>query len=141
TDTSFQRYILGASLPFPLPWLIAAAAGGALAYAVGTFALRPERRDYQAMVMLVVSIIASILVVSQGSWFNGQNGLAAIPKPFQSSLSLDEIGYGRFYLALTAVTVALVYLLVNRLTASPWGRRLRAMRENPEALQSLGVNV
>ncbi len=34
--------------------------------------------------MLVVSIIASILVVSQGSWFNGQSGLAAIPKPFQA---------------------------------------------------------
>jgi branched-chain amino acid transport system permease protein len=138
---SFQQYIFGASLPFPLPWLLAAAAGAVLALVVGSFALRPTRRDYQAMVMLVVSIVASTLVVSQGSWFNGQNGLADIPKPFQSSFNLDEVGYGRFYLALTAVTVALVYLLVHRLTASPWGRRLRAMRENPEAIQSLGVNI
>jgi len=138
---SFQQYILGASLPFPLPWLLAAAAGAVLALVVGSFALRPARRDYQAMVMLVVSIVASTLVVSQGSWFNGQNGLAAVPKPFQSWINLDEVGYGRFYLALTAVTVALIYLLVHRLTASPWGRRLRAMRENPEALQSLGVNI
>src|SRR5216683_2058232 len=124
-----------------LPWLLAAAAGAVLAFVVGSFALRPKRRDYQAMVMLVVSIIASTLVVSQGSWFNGQNGLAAIPKPFQGALNLDEIGYGRFYLAVTAATVGLVYLLIHRLTGSPWGRRLRAMRENPEALASLGVNV
>jgi branched-chain amino acid transport system permease protein len=141
TGAAYQRYILGASLPFPLPWLLAAAAGAVLAFAVGTFAMRPARRDYQAMVMLVVSIIASTLIVSQGSWFNGQNGLFAIPKPFQASLNLAEIGYGWFYLAVTAATVGLVYLLIHRLTGSPWGRRLRAMRENPEALASLGVNV
>jgi branched-chain amino acid transport system permease protein len=138
---SFQQYILGASLPFPLPWLAAAAVGGLLALAVGTFALRPERRDYQAMVMLVVSIIASILVVSQGSWFNGNNGLAAIPKPFQSKVGYGLISYGWFYVGLTAVTVALVYLLIHRITRSPWGRQLRAMRDNPDALEALGVDV
>ena len=139
--TSFQHYILGASLPFPLPWLLAAAAGGLLALLVGTFALRPERRDYQAMVMLVVSIIASILVVSQGGWFNGQNGLAAVPKPFQTQVGYDLVGYGWFYVGLTAVAVVLVYVLIHRITQSPWGRQLRAMRENAEALEALGVNV
>jgi branched-chain amino acid transport system permease protein len=141
TGISFQQYILGASLPFPLPWLLATAVGAGLAFAVGLFALRPERRDYQAMVMLVVSLIASILVVSQGSWFNGQNGLAAIPKPFQSKVGYGLISYGWFYVALTAATVVLVYFVIHRITGSPWGRRLRAMRENTEALEALGVNV
>jgi branched-chain amino acid transport system permease protein len=141
TGISFQQYILGASLPFPLPWIVATVVGGGLAYAVGTFAFRPQRRDYQAMVMLVVSIIASILVVSQGSWFNGQSGLAAIPKPFQAHISFNLVTYGWFYVALTAATVALVYILVHRLTGSPWGRQLRAMRENGEALEALGVDV
>lgn len=139
--SSFQQYILGASLPFPLPWLAAAAVGAGLAFAVGTFALRPERRDYQAMVMLVVSIIASILVVSQGSWFNGNNGLAAVPKPFQAQVGYDLVGYGWFYAGLTAIVVILVYLFVHRITRSPWGRQLRAMRENAEALEALGVNT
>jgi branched-chain amino acid transport system permease protein len=141
TGLSFQQYILGASLPFPLPWIAATAVGGLLAFVVGTFALRPERRDYQAMVMLVVSIIASILVVSQGKWFNGQNGLAAIPKPFQSKIGYGLINYGWFYVALTAVVVVLVFVLVHLVTSSPWGRRLRAMRENAEALEALGVNT
>ena len=141
TSLGFQKYILGATLPFPLPWLAATAVGGLLAFVVGTFALRPERRDYQAMVMLVVSIIASILVVSQGSWFNGQNGLAAIPKPFQSKVGYGLITYGWFYVALTAAVVVLVYVLVHLITSSPWGRRLRAMRENAEALEALGVNI
>ena len=141
TSLSFQQYILGASLPFPLPWLLAAAVGGLLSFLVGTFAFRPERRDYQAMVMLVVSIIASILVVSQGSWFNGQSGLAAIPKPFQAKVGYDLVGYGWFYVALTAAVVIVVYFLISRITAAPWGRRLRAMRENSEALEALGVHV
>jgi branched-chain amino acid transport system permease protein len=93
------------------------------------------------MVMLVVSIIAATLVVSQGGWFNGNYGLVAIPKPFQDALNLDLLGYGWFYVGLTAVVVAVVYAFVHRLTGSPWGRRLRAMRENPEALEALGVNV
>jgi branched-chain amino acid transport system permease protein len=42
---------------------------------------------------------------------------------------------------MTAVVVLLVYLLVDRLTGSPWGRKLRAMREHPDALSSLGVNI
>jgi branched-chain amino acid transport system permease protein len=79
--------------------------------------------------------------VSQGSWFNGQNGLAAIPKPFQAKVGTGLVSYGWFYVALTAVVVGLVYVLVDRITASPWGRRLRAMRENEEALEALGVNV
>jgi branched-chain amino acid transport system permease protein len=91
TGASFQQYILGATLPFPLPWLLAAAAGGVLAWVVGSFALRPARRDFQAMVMLVVSLIASTLVLTEASWFNGQNGIAAIPKPFQSRLNLGEV--------------------------------------------------
>jgi ABC-type branched-subunit amino acid transport system permease subunit len=141
TSFSFQQYILGASLPFPLPWLAAMAVGGLLAFAVGSFAFRPARRDYQAMVMLVVSLIASILVVSQGSWFNGQSGLAAIPKPFQARVGTDLVSYGWFYVALTAAVAGLVYVVMHRMTGSPWGRRLRAMRENEEALEALGVNT
>jgi branched-chain amino acid transport system permease protein len=141
TGSGFQQYILGATLPFPLPWLLAMVAGGVLAFAVGSFALRPARRDFQAMVMLVVSLIASTLVITEGSWFNGQNGLAVIPKPFNASLALGEVSYGWFYVALTAAVVLAVYLLVNLLTGSPWGRQLRAMREHPDALQSLGVNI
>jgi ABC-type branched-subunit amino acid transport system permease subunit len=139
--SSFQTYLLGATLPWPVPLLASAAVGAVLALAVGAFALRPGRRDYQAMVMLVVSIIATTLVISQKGWLNGASGLAAIPKPFGDALSLDLVGYGWFYVVLTGAVTLLTYLLVHRLTSSPWGRRLRAMRDNPAALEALGVDV
>jgi branched-chain amino acid transport system permease protein len=139
--STFQTYVLGATLPFPVPWLVATAAGGLLALAVAAFALRPARRDFQAMVMLVVSIIAAILVVTEPSWFNGQRGLAAVPRPFVDHFSGGLIQYGWFYVAMTGGVCLLVYWFVHRITGSPWGLRLRAMRENAEALSSLGVNV
>jgi branched-chain amino acid transport system permease protein len=139
--STFQTYVLGASLPWPVPLLAAAAVGGLLALVVGAFALRPGRRDYQAMVMLVVSIIATTLVISQKGWLNGASGLAAVPRPFANVLDLDLVGYGWLYVGLTAIAALLTYALVHRVTSSPWGRRLRAMRDNPTALESLGVNV
>jgi branched-chain amino acid transport system permease protein len=42
---SFQSYMFGASWPFPLPLVAAAAAGGLLAVVVGVFSLRRIRRD------------------------------------------------------------------------------------------------
>src|SRR5262249_9059004 len=119
TGASFQQYVFGAILPFPLPWLVAAAAGAVLAWIVGSFALRPARRDFQAMVMLVVSIIASTVVLTEGWLFNGMNGIAAVPKPFQSLVNLGEVRYGGVYLAMTAGLGLPVSILVDRLTRSP----------------------
>ena len=116
-------------------------AGGVLAAIVGAFALRPKRRDFQATVMLVVSIIASTLVVTQQGWFNGASGLYAIPRPFEAQLNLSPTGYDWMFVIMTLTLCALVYVFVDRITSAPWGRRLRAMRENPDAIESLGTRV
>jgi branched-chain amino acid transport system permease protein len=136
-----ETYILGWHLPWPLPLAGAAVSGALLALAVGSFALRPRRRDFQATVMLVVSIIAATLVVSEQGWFNGGQGLFAIPQPFSGRLNLGIASYDWFFLGLVAVIAALVLFVTDRLTGSPWGRRLRAMRDNAEAIESLGTSV
>jgi ABC-type branched-subunit amino acid transport system ATPase component/ABC-type branched-subunit amino acid transport system permease subunit len=136
-----ERYILGWHLPWPLPLAGAAAVGAVLALAVGSFALRPRRRDFQATVMLVVSIIAATLVTAEQGWFNGSQGLFGIPQPFAASLNLGVTGYYWFFAALTLGVVLLALSFSGLLTSSPWARRLRAMRENAEAAESLGVNV
>ena len=141
SPTGFQHYVIGWSVPWPVSLLIAVIVGGVLSLLVGLFALRPSRRDYQAMVMLVASIIASTLVISETGWLNGAYGLAGIPHPFQSSLNLGLVEYGWFYVALVGVIALIVLAFVSQLTRSPWGRRLRAMRDNAPALQALGGDV
>lgn len=137
----FQQYVLGARLPWPVVMLAAVAVGCALSLVVGVVALRPRRSDYQAVLMLITSIIATSIVSTETRFLNGEQGLAAVPKPFASVIGSGEISYGWFYVALTAGMVLCSYLVVHRITASPWGRRLRAMRDNPYAAAALGTNV
>lgn len=137
----YQRYILGATLPWPLPLVAGAAAGGVLALLVGLVALRPRRIDYQGMALLTFALIGTVVITDYPGIFNGDAGLVNIPKPLGGALGLGVVSYGWFFVALAAIVTLLAYLLVRRLTNSPWGRQARALRESPRALQSLGVNV
>ncbi|HLW94735.1 MAG TPA: branched-chain amino acid ABC transporter permease [Solirubrobacteraceae bacterium] len=139
---SFQRYILGANLPFPLPLLVAAAAGGLLALFVGVIATVRLRRDYQAAVFLLIALIASQVVSGDVGLFNGSNGLAAIPQPLSGALSSLSLGqYQWVYAGFTTVVAIAVLLLMRRLGRSGWQRALRASRDDETAAGALGLNV
>ena len=77
-----------ARLPFPLPILAAGLVGGLLAALVGGLTVRRLRTDYQAMVMLVVSLIATSVATNQVGLVNGPNGLSLVPKPLASLVNL-----------------------------------------------------
>jgi ABC-type branched-subunit amino acid transport system permease subunit len=137
----FQQYIGGASLPFPLPVIAAGIGGGLLAGFVGLFGIRRLRSDYQAMVMLVISLTATYLADSQTSVVNGPAGLSLVPKPLAGGLGLSQIGYQWFYVGLSAAFCVVIYWFVRRFTGSPLGRALRAVRDNENAAAALGKNV
>jgi branched-chain amino acid transport system permease protein len=136
----FQSYIIGAQLPFPLPLLAGAAVAAVLAALVGLVVLRRLRGDYQAVVLLVITVTAGLLVQNFPSFLNGPAGLALVPQPLSADFS--SIGYSWFYVALAAGVCALVYFfVVRRITGSPLGRALRAMRDCDFAAASLGKNI
>lgn len=138
---AFQRYVLGAAWPWPLPLVAATVAGGLLAVVVGSFSLRRIRRDYQAAILLIVSLIATGLVTNVVGFVNGSNGLTGVPKPLSGVLSgLTYDGYQWVYAAWCAVLVAGVYLLVVRWGRSGWGRALRAVRDREDAAATIGLN-
>ena len=138
---SFQQYVGGAHLPFPLPIIAAGIAGGLLSFVVGLIGMRRLRTDYQAMVMLVVSLTATYVATNATGLVNGPAGLSLVPKPLSSFLGLSLLGYQWFYVGLTAVFCVLVYLVVRRVTGSPLGRAMRAVRDNEDAAAALGKNV
>ena len=139
--SAFQHYVFGASLPFPLPLVLATAAGAVLAAFVGLFSLRRIRRDYQAAVLLVVSLIAFQVVEADVPLFNGSNGLVGVPRPLQSVLGLSLQGYQWVYAGWVMVLCAVVYVLVRWLSRSTWGRALRAMRDQEDAAAGIGLNI
>ena len=138
---AFQRYVFGASWPFPLPLVAATVAGGLLAVVVGSFSLRRIRRDYQAAILLIVALVATGLVTNVVGFVNGSNGLTGVPRPLSGVLSgLTYDGYQWVYAAWCAVLAAGGYLLVAQLGRSGWGRALRAVRDNEDAAATIGLN-
>ncbi|MCU4187247.1 branched-chain amino acid ABC transporter permease [Acidiferrimicrobium sp. IK] len=140
-SSSYQHYFWGAHMPWPIPWLAAAVVGGLLGLLVGLLVLRRLRGDYQAMVLLVVSIMGSYIVSADPGFLNGGVGLALIPQPFKGVLHLSQVGYEVFYLALALLAAAVVFEVVRRIHISPLGRVLRAVRENEAAAAAVGHNV
>ena len=137
---SYQTYILGTQVPFPLPLVAAAFAGALLSGLVGLFALRRIRRDYQAAVMLIVSLILFQAVSADIHLFNGSNGLTGIPHPFQASLGVSLSTYQWIYAGWVLAICVGMYFVVQALCRSSWGRALRAIRDQDDAASSLGLN-
>ena len=136
----FQQYVGFGPLPFPLTVLIAGVVGALASLIIGFVGLRHLRSDYQAMVMLVISLIATA-VATNTNLVGGAAGLSTVPKPLYSEVGLSYLGYQWFYVALTAVATLIVWFLVRRLTMSPLGRAMRAVRENEHSAASVGKNV
>src|SRR3989475_11056437 len=110
-----QIYFGGYQLPFPIPWIGGAAAGGLLSIPVGLVVLRRLRSDYQAIALLVLSIITNAVITNARPLLNGAAGLALVPPPFSDQIDPNTETYQFLYVGLTAICVVIVLVLVNRI--------------------------
>jgi branched-chain amino acid transport system permease protein len=136
---SYQQYKFGASLPFPVPLLVATAAGAVLSVPVGLLLMRRLREDYLGIAMLVLSLIATVVVEADVGLFNGTQGLYNVPEPFSGTLT--PLGANWAYVGITALAVIITALVLRRIVRSPLDRVLRAVRDNEVAAAALGKNV
>src|SRR5450755_304997 len=132
----FQLYIGGWNLPFPLPWIGAAIAGALLALPFTFLVGRRLRGDFAAIGLLVTAVLANLLVTNYRPFLNGDAGLSLVPAPLQSHYNPQSLGYQWVYAAVTLVLAAGTYLLLRRITEAPYGRSLRAMRDNDAVADS-----
>jgi branched-chain amino acid transport system permease protein len=136
----FQHYVGGLQLPFPFPWIGGAIAGGLLAIPVGFVVLRKLRDDYQAIALLVLSVIANTVITNADKFLGGAAGLALVPPPFSDRIDPNTESYQYLYVGITIVAVVIAFAVVNRVVNSPYGRSLRAMREREIAAAAIGKN-
>lgn len=134
----FQHYIGGWRLPFPLPIIGAMVVAGLLAGVVGLISLRRLRSDYQAMVMLVISVIATSVAESEINIVNGSAGLSLITNPMISLVHASRQGQTWVFVGFSALCTVIVGIAMYALVYSPYGRVLRAVRENDRAIEALG---
>jgi branched-chain amino acid transport system permease protein len=136
-----ETYFWGTRLPYPLPLVCAGIAGGALALVIGPVTMRRMRRDYQAAMMLVAALIVSQLVSNAPSLLNGANGLSSIPAPLESALGLSLAGYHWAFAGWSLLLCFLGYMVCRRVSMSPFGRSVRAQRDDEDAAAAVGNNV
>jgi branched-chain amino acid transport system permease protein len=138
----FQIYLGGLSLGFPWPLIGAAVAGAVLALPFTFLVGRRLRGDYAAVGLLVTAVLVNLLVMNYRPLFNGDAGLAIVPAPLQSGVMATTSTTYQWEFAAGAVVLAgCVYWFVRHITESPYGRTLRAMRDNDKVADSLGKNL
>jgi branched-chain amino acid transport system permease protein len=137
----FQTYLGGFELPFPLPWIGAALVGAMVAIPFTFLVGRRLRGDFAAIGLLVTAVMANLLVTNYRPFLNGDAGLSLVPAPLQGSFDPQSLNYQWGYGAVAVALALLVFLFLRRITESPYGRSLRAMRENDVVADSLGKNL
>lgn len=133
-------------LPFFLGIVIGLVASAVLAVILGIPTLR-LRADYLAIATIAAAEV--LRLVLGGTWkdkLGGRTGIPGFADSFYNAnpYSSDFLGFrpgDLWVMTVGWILVALCSLFVWLLVRSPWGRVLKAIREDEEAARSLGKNV
>ena len=122
-----------------LTFLIAALVAGAVGFAVSYVTLRLKEEWFLALVLLVGGETVRIVVRGADNLICSHNGISAVAQPFYF---IDDPRTSAFLFMLLALALALIaYLYSRRLIHSPFGRMLKALRENEDVTRSLGKGI
>ena len=136
TGPDYPGQVGGFGLPVVVGWLGAMAASGLAALVVGVAALR-LRHDYLAITTFGIAVIFQLVALNAQPLTGGPFGLQFVPKPLADAIP-GNLAWNAAYLLTVAVLLGVVYAALERLVRSPWGRVLRAVREDEIAAESLG---
>ncbi|WP_229075238.1 branched-chain amino acid ABC transporter permease [Actinoplanes sp. DH11] len=138
-------------LPFWTGILVGLAGAVVLALLLGIPTLR-LRADYLAIVTIAAAEIVRLLFrsVSLSEWTGGSDGLQRFSddfftmNPYSSALEIGIVSFDERELWVMTVgwlLIAISLLIVFLSMRSPWGRVIKAIREDEDAVRSLGKNV
>ncbi len=113
-------------------------AGGLAGFVVGLLSIR-LREDYFAIVTLGFGEIVRLFVLNEAWLTEGSRGLKIDRRPFEFGLPNES--YALLYLGVVALVVLVIHLVCERIRRSPYGRVLRAIREDDVVAGVLGKNV
>lgn len=112
---------------------------GAACGLVALVTMRVTEEDYFAIVTLGVGEMLRLVVLNEDWLTKGALGLSGIPRPFDDWVPSEA--YPFFMLGLLALLLALTVWFLNRIARSPFGRIMRAVREDDVVAATLGKHV
>ena len=129
---------LGIDLWFFLGLGAATIVCGVVALAIGYVTLR-LRDDYLAIATLGIAETVRLFFLNEKWVANGSKGLYRIPKFLDDWISPEYYDY--LYLVVVLAVLGVIFVAVDRAVKSPWGRVLRAIREDETAAEASGKSV
>ena len=153
-------YLGGLGLPILLSWIVGALMAAGVAWVIGKISLG-LRSDYLAIATLGISEII-IYVLKNEDWLaRGVKNVNGLPRPVPYEVDLQAepwlISVSEYldisvidasslivkicYAAFFVVVLAVLYRLAEAALDSPWGRMMRAIRDNEVSANAMGKNV
>jgi len=148
TTLGFTLTIIGVEITHD-PWpafvglIVGTATAGLFGYVIGKLAFR-VRGAYFVIVTISFAEVVRLVALN---WVELTNGPLALPGIPPLTLGFDSLGgsvtlwdkWQNYYVVLVAI--ALAYLLIKNLVASPFGRAMIALRENETLALAVGISV
>ena len=129
------RYDIGLGWPVWAGVIAAALAGGALALFIGAVSARLATHYLAVATFAMAEVVRSVL--GNETWLTrGEFGISNVPQPLGEVITPGS--YALFYLGLTAVVVGGIFALLRHLGEAPFGRLLRAIKEDEVSARTLG---
>ncbi len=135
---NYVHQLFGLNMPFLFGLLGAAVVCGVVAFIIGVPTLRLDE-DYLAIATLGIAETFRLVFNNERWLANGPQGLMGLPQPLSSWVSGRHYDY--VYLVIVLIVMVLVYLLIEKAIRSPWGRVLRAIREDEISAAASGKDV
>ena len=160
TNSAKTGYIGGLNLPIIFSWPIAGLFCGVIAFLIGKIALG-LRSDYLAIATLGISEII-IYIIKNEEWLaRGVKNVNGLPRPVPyeidlqknefiqtisntlnlSVIELSSLIVKGLYSILFILVLLLIFFLLQKAIKSPWGRMMRAVRDNEISAEAMGINV
>jgi len=153
-------YLGGLGLPVLIAWPVGGLLAAGAAWIVAKTALG-LRSDYLAIATLGISEIIIAILKNEDWLTRGVKNVTALPRPVPYEVDLREspgiveqatslgmpvdefagIVVKLAYAGLFLAVLAIVLLLAERALKSPWGRMMRAIRDNETAAEAMGKDV
>ena len=153
-------YLGGFGLPILLSWAVGAVVAGIVAMLVGRIALG-LRSDYLAIATLGISEIMIYILKNEDWLARGVKNVSGLPRPVPYEIDLQQKAWlnqlaeasGQSLANASSIIVKLCYLslfvavlvglfwLAEKALRAPWGRMMRAIRDNETAAEAMGKDV
>jgi branched-chain amino acid transport system permease protein len=159
-EPAMTGFLGGFGLPIMFSWIVGGIFAAIVAWAIGKVALG-LRSDYLAIATLGISEIIIYFLKNEDWLTRGVKNVNGLPRPVPYEIDLQEalwlhdlaawVGIPVVeasslivklnYAALFLVVLIAIFWLSERALKSPWGRMMRAIRDNEIAAGAMGKNV